>query len=420
MKKSLFLFLLLNTTSVFSQKNTLNNTNIVFYETNNPNVSVDKLSFKGYTYKVGGPIFIVINIEGFTPNEDFLAKREQQELIKNFGGKVDFINHTTVIKFLNRFNTSMKFTYEQSPKKVIYWSGKFDEKPIIYDGLIKSSEYFGERLNLNKNSSYIDEFNKKLADFTTDFIDNPTENSILISTKFMKEIVSRILFNFDNESIFFNMNFKNVKHITYKTNLDKDVNQLKEIFFDKNGYPTRIIFDDIKDKKYKYETIFEYDKDILKKSIRKYNGEIDNESSFFYKNNEMYIYGDYSITKYLLSNNQFLNNEYYFYDTEKFYFTVNQTIHDNNSYRYIEYDHMNDRIYKFNSNTIFFPIEVKIRDNRPYKIEKINQYLYKENAIEKDIYFHFNEKNLISKIIYQSKDKTEKELIIEYLYEYYE
>ena len=232
MKKITTLLFTIYVSVSFAQKKIEDNNNVVFYETINKKEQTDKLTNKGYTYKAGRPVFIVLNIQASIPNDDFLAKREQEELKNNFNIHVDCITQTTEIKFLNRFKTVLKYSYEDSPQKVIYWSGKFEEKPIIYEHILQSSAYFSDILNLDVRSSYIEEFNQKLASFTTDFIDTPTENSLPVSNRFVQNVITQILYHLQEESIFFNLNFKNVKRVTYKTNFDIDNDRLKEILFD--------------------------------------------------------------------------------------------------------------------------------------------------------------------------------------------
>ncbi|MGU9937716.1 hypothetical protein ACNFNZ_03960 [Empedobacter brevis] len=419
MKKITTLLFTIYVSVSFAQKKIEDNNNVVFYETINKKEQTDKLTNKGYTYKAGRPVFIVLNIQASIPNDDFLAKREQEELKNNFNIHVDCITQTTEIKFLNRFKTVLKYSYEDSPQKVIYWSGKFEEKPIIYEHILQSSAYFSDILNLDVRSSYIEEFNQKLASFTTDFIDTPTENSLPVSNRFVQNVITQILYHLQEESIFFNLNFKNVKRVTYKTNFDIDNDRLKEILFDEKGRPTKVVFDDLNDKNYRYESVFEYEKDLIRNIIGKSTNDYHTESPVFYQDDTLYVYDSYSIKTYKLNKNLFLISEDYFYDQEKYYFTVNQTFLNNTTYSFIENDHMNDRVYNFNSEKQFFPIKVKIRDDINGEIKRINDKLYIETGYEADTHYHFDENNRIIKIVYKPKDASHKDRIIDYLYEYY-
>ncbi|WP_334125761.1 hypothetical protein [Empedobacter brevis] len=419
MKKIATLLFTIYISASFAQKKFDDNNNVVFYETIDKKEQTDKLTNKGYTYKTGHPVFIVLNIQASIPNDDFLAKREQEELKNNFNIHVDCITQTTEIKFLNRFKTVLKYSYEDSPQKVIYWSGKFEEKPIIYEHPIQSSEYFSDILNLDVRSSYIEEFNQKLASFTTDFIDTPTENSLPVSNRFVQNVITQILYHLQEESIFFNLNFKNVKRVTYNTNFDIDNDRLKEILFDEKGRPTKVVFDDLNDKNYRYESVFEYEKDLIRNIIGKSTNDYHTESPVFYQDDTLYVYDSYSIKIYKLNKNLFLISDDYFYDQEKYYFTVNQTFLNNTTYSFIENDHMNDRVYNFNSEKQFFPIKVKIRDDINGEIKRINDKLYIETGYEADTHYHFDENNRIIRIVYKPKDASHKDRIIDYLYEYY-
>lgn len=419
MKKIATLLFTIYVSASFAQKKFDDNNNVVFYETINKKEQTDKLTNKGYTYKVGRPVFIVLNIQASIPNDDFLAKREQEELKNNFNIHVDCITQTTEIKFLNRFKTVLKYSYEDSPQKVIYWSGKFEEKPIIYEHILQSSAYFSDILNLDVRSSYIEEFNQKLASFTTDFIDTPTENSLPVSNRFVQNVITQILYHLQEESIFFNLNFKNVKRVTYKTNFDIDNDRLKEILFDEKGRPTKVVFDDLNDKNYRYESVFEYERDLIRNIVGKSTNDYHTESPVFYQDDTLYLYDSYSIKTYKLNKNLFLISDDYFYDQEKYYFTVNQTFLNNTTYSFIENDHMNDRVYNFNSEKQFFPIKVKIRDDINGEIKRINDKLYIETGYEADTHYHFDGNNRIIRIVYKPKDASHKDRIIDYLYEYY-
>lgn len=405
--------------NIFAQK-VLEKNKVVFYETYNKLDEIDKIKTRNITYKAGEAVFIVLNIEASIPNEDFLAKREQEELKNNFGIKTDFINYTSTIKFYNRFQTALKFSYEDSPKKVIYWSGKMDDRPIVYDGLLKSSEYFSQYLNQNKHSSYVELFQKTLDSFTKDFIDNPTEKSILISNHVAHKMAIQILYNLREESNFFEMNFKNIKRISYKTNFEIDVDRLKEVFFDRDGKLIKIVFDDLSDKNYYYQSTLQYEDNILRKIISESTNDYYSEVPVFYKDNELYSYDQYSIKRYRTDENNFLLSDDYFYDNEKFYFLVNQVTLKNNNLRFIENDHMNDRVYNFKSFTNYFPVKIKIREDIEKELKKINAKRYKESSLSSEIAYHFNDNNLIEKIVYTDKKNPNEEKIIQYVYEFYE
>ncbi|GGE98022.1 hypothetical protein GCM10010984_14490 [Chishuiella changwenlii] len=412
-------FLILGTVFYLNANGQIVHDKVVFYETYNKSNDIDKIDLRNLNYKAGEPVFIVINVESSVPNEDFLAQREQEELKSNFGIKTDFINYTADIKFYNRFKTVLKFSYEDSPKQVIYWSGKMDDKPIVYDGLLKSSEYFSPYLKQNKYSSYIESFNKRKDILITDFVDNPTDKSIQISNRLVNKMLLQSLYNMKEESNFFEINFKNIKRVTYTSNFDIDNDKLKEVTFDKDGKPLRIVFEDLKDKNYYYQSSLVYEDNILRKIVSESTNDYHTEVPVFYQDDKLFTYDQYSIKQYRLGENNFLLSEDYYYDDEKFYFLVNQVKVNNNVLRFIENDHMNDRTYSFKSLKDYFPIKIKIREDIDEEIKRVNDKLYKETSSSYEIEYHFTNNNLIDKIVYIEKANPKQKRIINYIYEYY-
>lgn len=392
---------------------------------------------KEITINTGKPVFVVIHISNFTPNDSLIALREYNELKKNFKecnfyflqkkGKIKLNNSSKQILDLDEVNSS----YE----KIIYWKGKKDSDFLEYDKLVQSSEFFSEHLKKNKKSSYIDNYNAQIYDLRKQLVWEPNESSKTLSDKYILNSVFNQLRIFDNLAEFLNLDFKGVKKLVVNSSDKRIKNPWQEIFFNKQGLPTNsIITSDDSDGK-KGTVIYEYKDDLLSKitvTFKDNDGEkYEYSSDFYYFDSKLIVVGNSGVMFYTL-NLGFLTFKNYYPDETNFDFLIDTyNVTNTNELKYIQSSGLNNYTISFNSIDKKLPVVYTLRPeakerNRIVsvlnKIDNLNYTVTSKNIVYKKIKY-FN-KNLISEVLLAdpddiSKNKKLNQTKFDFKYEYY-
>lgn len=385
-----------------------------------------------YSFKKGTPIFIIVNVEHSNPNDSLLAIRELRELQKNFEYlKADFLplHRNAVLTFENRNNFELRLDdYNTQYKSVIFWDGKTDSDIYQVEPIFKSSEAYSEQLGMNKTSSYVDEFFKKkeeLSQFKNEAIN---QQSAAVSKKYISNLFLSEVYFLKNEEHFFQLDFKGVKKLTVNSNVKKFKNPFHEADFDTNGNPIKMILhsDDIDGKKMNLS--FTYLSESLKKIVSTYaddHSDYRNEQKFLYQSGNLYevFYDDSSFTKHYLNENGFLLNHSYYFDESRYFIIEDELTQKGKTLSYRDYGNLNNREYTLNSLTDYFPVKVNVRNEFFYEIKRISKNEFQIKSDDSSTRIYLDEKGKISKVILENieldGESKPKDLIFEYVYEYY-
>lgn len=367
-----------------------------------------------YLVNGGSPIFVVINNSGVV-NLDEYFEREKDELEKNFkdiNARAVFVE-TNVVVLKNKDTKKLDFSDSNDTGKVIFWDGKVDSEPIIYDGFLKSTEHFSEIFGTPKASSYFTDFYKKQEDLRKIEPEKITKNSEKLSKKVVEKMLIDILFftkrgqsnliNFDIKGL------KSVKSIALGPQLkDREL----EILFDRNGNATEIKMKGGRQFK------IDYKNGVLSKMTI---GE--NVTEFFFNDNKLKEVSD-AVKVYELKNDFLLYKTQSFYDD--FYAQGwREVSYENKKISYKENGGLNDTDYLINSEQNIFPAKIHYYSSD----EDFVMEMLKDNVIRKmnvnqtkgdQALYYLNSQNQIEKFSYtkEGNDKLE-EYSIKYEYEYY-
>lgn len=384
-----------------------------------------------YDFKKGKPVFVVVNVQHSTPNDSLLAVRELNELKKNFAHlKADFsiIHNNAVLNFQNDSQQEYRLDdYNTQYQSVIFWDGKSNSEVCQFESIIKSSEAYSPQLNVDKISSYVDEFFRKKEELSKYKNETINHNSRTISQKYISHLFLSEVYHLKNEENFFPTNFKGVKKLSVKTNYKKIKNPVNEAEFDPNGNPTKLILqsDDSDGKKVNIQ--FSYLSDALKKVVSTYigeNGEGRNQGEFYYQDGNIFdAHSEESFTKYYLNENGFLLKHSYYFDEYRYFIIEDELTFKGKTLSYSDYGDLNNREYLLNSLKDYFPVKINVRNEHFYEIQKKSASEFLITSEESYTRVFFNEKGLISKVIMENLElegeSKPMDLIFEYFYEYY-
>lgn len=384
-----------------------------------------------YNFEKGKPVFIVVNIQHSNPNDSLLAVRELKELQKNFkemNAKFVGIHNNSVVKFENKAKEEYRFdNYNEQYQSVVFWDGKAGSDVYEFKSIIQASEAYSPQLNLNKTSSYADEFFKKKEELWKFKNETINQNSKAVSQKYISNLFLSNVYNLKNDEHFFSADFKGVKRLTVKSNYKKFKNPVNEAEFDKDGNPTKLILqsDDSDGKKINIE--FSYLSGALKKMVSKFSDEDGMYSStdeYFYQDGTMFENSDEdSFNKYHINENGFLLSHSYYFDENRFFNIEDELSFKGKMLSYRDYGNLNNLDYTINSLQDYFPVKVKLREDLFYEIKKISQNEFSITSDYSTTKVLLNEKGKISKVIMENLElegeSKAKDLIFEYFYEYY-
>lgn len=360
----------------------------------------------------GKPVF-VIAISPNAASDSFITDREKKELEQNFKNlQPDVkVEYTDVIIFKNK--NIKKFDFQKLNDKlerIIYWDGKVESDPVVYDGLMNATEFFAQELDLDVVSSYNVDFEILKSDYLTPPEEKITKRSKEVSDFFLNKSVMSVLFYLEKGSEnFYKMNFKGIKSIkAVPSKLVDDVVPM-EVIFNEDGLPIKMKYGAGKKIK-SFDLIYE---DGL---IRNY---LSDERLYFVDDKIITIDQD-SRTVYARKDKDFLVSRYdtFLDDTKTVYWTQVDIV--NNIISFKQEGGLNNTTYELASRKNIFPVIHRVahseKDNLIEKkgLEIIETY-HPDNKI---FIWTINEKGLIEK--FSVNDQRAKEKIeITYLYEYY-
>lgn len=360
----------------------------------------------------GKPVF-VIAISPNAASDSFITDREKKELEQNFKNlQPDVkVEYTDVIIFKNK--NIKKFDFQKLNDKlerIIYWDGKVESDPVVYDGLMNATEFFAQELDLDVVSSYNVDFEILKSDYLTPPEEKMTKRSKEVSDFFLNKSVMSVLFYLEKGSEnFYKMNFKGIKSIkAVPSKLVDDVVPM-EVIFNEDGLPIKMKYGAGKKIK-SFDLIYE---DGL---IRNY---LSDERLYFVDDKIITIDQD-SRTVYTRKDKDFLVSRYdtFLDDTKTVYWTQVDIVDNIISFK--QEGGLNNTTYELASRKNIFPVIHRVahseKDNLIEKkgLEIIETY-HPDNKI---FIWTINEKGLIEK--FSVNDQREKEKIeITYLYEYY-
>lgn len=360
----------------------------------------------------GKPVF-VIAISPNAASDSFITDREKKELEQNFKNlQPDVkVEYTDVIIFKNK--NIKKFDFQKLNDKlerIIYWDGKVESDPVVYDGLMNATEFFAQELDLDVVSSYNVDFEILKSDYLTPPEEKITKRSKEVSDFFLNKSVMSVLFYLEKGSEnFYKMNFKGIKSIkAVPSKLVDDVVPM-EVIFNEDGLPIKMKYGAGKKIK-SFDLIYE---DGL---IRNF---LSDERLYFVDDKIITIDQD-SRTVYARKDKDFLVSRYdtFLDDTKTVYWTQVDIV--NNIISFKQEGGLNNTTYELASRKNIFPVIHRVahseKDNLIEKkgLEIIETY-HPDNKI---FIWTINEKGLIEK--FSVNDQRAKEKIeITYLYEYY-
>lgn len=367
-----------------------------------------------YLVNGGSPIFVVINNSGVV-NLDEYFEREKDELEKNFkdiNARAVFVE-TNVVVLKNKDIKKLDFSDSNDTGKVIFWDGKVESKPIVYDGFLKSTEHFSEIFGTPKASSYFTDFYKKQEDLRKIEPEKITKNSEKLSKKVVEKMLIDILFftkrgqsnliNFDTKGL------KSVKSIALGPQLkDREL----EVLFDRNGDATEIKMKGGRQFK------IDYKNGVLSKMTI---GE--NVTDFFFNDNKLKEVSD-AVKVYELKSDFLLYKTQSFYDD--FYAQGwREVSYENKKISYKENGGLNDTDYLINSEQNIFPAKINYySSDEDFVMEKLKDNVIRKMNVNQakgdHALYYLNSQNQIEKFSYtkEGNDKLE-EYSIKYEYEYY-
>lgn len=382
-----------------------------------------------YNFKKGTPLFVVINIQHSNPNDSLLAVRELRELQKNFqhlGADFLALHKNAVLKFENNAQEEVRLdNYNEQYQSVIYWDGNPNSTIFQFEGIIQSSEAYSPQLNVNKTSSYIQEFFRKKEELSKFKNETVNQKSAVVSQKYISHMFLAEVYYLKNEENFFTADFKGVKKLTVKSNYKKFKNPVNQAEFEPNGNPTKLILqsDDSDGKKINIQ--FSYLSGALKKLVSSFSdedGDYRNEEEFYYQDGNMYetFSDDGSFSKHYIDENGFLLSHSYFFDDYRYFTMEDELNFKGKTLSYRDYGNLNNRDYTINSLENFFPIKVNIRGDNYPDIVKISPNEYKTS----DTRIFTDNNGRIVKVIMENLEMDDEpkpmDLIFEYFYEYFE
>lgn len=384
-----------------------------------------------YGFKKGTPVFVVVNVQHSIPNDSLLAIRELRELQKNFeylGADFLTVHKNAVLNFENRDNYEIRLDeYNSQYQSVIFWNGKSDSDVYLFESIIQSSEAYSPQLNVDKTSSYVDEFLRKKEELLKFKNETINQNSVAASQKYISNLFLGEVYYLKNDEHFFPADFKGVKKLTVKSNYTGFTNPVNEAEFDQNGNPTKLILQSDDSDRKKINIQFSYLNGALKKIISTYSdedGENIHKREFYYQDATMYkSMDDNAFSKYFINENGFLlSHSYYFYEY-KFLNIEDELTFKGKTLSYKDYGNLNNREYTLNSPTDFFPVKVNLRNEYFYEIKRITKNEFLIDSDDSKTRIFLNEKGKISKIIMENLElegeSKRRDLIFEYFYEYY-
>lgn len=360
----------------------------------------------------GKPVF-VIAISPNLASDSFIINREKDELMKNFKTlkpKVSVV-YTDVIIFKNK--NIRKFDIQksnQSLERVFYWDGQVDSQPILYEGLMSSTEFFAQELNLDVVSSYNTDFEKLRSEYLTPPTEKITKKSKEISDFFVNKMVMSQLFYLEKGSEnLYKMNFKGVKSIkAMPSGSANDVFPM-EIVFNEDGLPLKM--------SYTAEKIvktfdFQYENGLIRNR--------GNGGKLYYANDKIIEIDEDSRTVYSIKEENFLVSRFdtFYEDTKKIFWRELDIAENTISYK--EEGGLNDTTYKLASKNNIFPVVHRVaHSDKDNVIEKKGLEIIENYHPDNKVFiWTFNSKGFIEKASFNDLD-AKKKIEIKYLYEYY-
>ncbi|WP_296146438.1 hypothetical protein [uncultured Flavobacterium sp.] len=424
-KSNLLLILLFLCNLSTAQKQFVEKTYSTEYEEGCKEVSVNS----------GKPVFIVVYISNSIPNDSLIAVREFNELKKNFkGSNFYFLQTKGKIKFSNSNKEVLDFDeVNSSYEKIIYWNGKKESDFIEYDKIVQSSEYFSEVLNVSKTSSYIDDYNAKINDFRSQLVWEPNEKSKELSDKYLKNKLFEQLKAFEDFSDFLNLDFKGVKKLVVNSNLSKK-NPWQEIYFNKDGLPTKAIVTSDDSDGNKGTINYEYKDNLLSKitvSYKSQDGEVyEYSTDIYYSGQNLIASGDSRLIFYS-TNSGFLTYKSYYMNEMNYEFLIDTyELIKGKELVYTESSKLNNAAMSFNSKENFLPVVYTLRPEAKNdkhvsvltKKDDLNYAVTRENVAY--IKIKYLNKNLVSEVLLIdpddiSRNKKMNQYKFDFKYEYY-
>lgn len=379
------------------------------------------------TFKEGKPVFIVLNIQTSNPNLSIIAKREVEELKKNFGSikpEVLLVEQYTMFNFENKAKTKMKFNkVNEDYQMVLFWDGKNKSVPIQHNKIVKSSEAFSSKLGKEQESAYVQEYQDIKKEFANHFKEEINSKSQEISNLVTKEFIKNLLLKDDQFSALFPMDFNGLKKLTLTSNIPGYKNPYAELWLDSNGLPNKLLIHTNDKNPYKSEFYFCYDKGLLKEIEMKTDESADKFrkiKEYKYKGDKMYTVDKSSVTEYYAKDN-FLCSKTSFFNDDLFTEHVSELKLEGSVLKYQDFNQKNSYFLKLNSKTDFFPATGQLR-NVKIKLDRIDANtieLLDERLFAREmgrvLYKTNRDKNLESITFHDLK--TQKDLSLFFAYE---
>lgn len=360
----------------------------------------------------GKPVF-VIAISPTWVSDSLVIDREKNELkenFKNLNPNVK-IEYTDVVVFKNKNIRKFDFrNSEESGQRILYWDGKVDSQPILYESLMYSTEFFSEQLGLNLVSSYVANFEKLKEEYLTPPEEKITKKSKEVFDIFLNKTIMSYLFYLEKGSEnFYKMNFKGIKSIkAVPSTTVKDVVPM-EITFNEEGLPINMNY--ILEKKVN-NFDFQYENGLLKN--------FNNKGQFYYVDDKIIIINEDTRTVFTIKDNDFLlqRSDTFYDDTKKI--SWREIDLEGNRISYKEDGGLNNSTFDMSSRENIFPVSQFVAHSKEENIyekkgSEIIEIYHPDNKI---FIWTLNEKGLIEKFSVNDQDAKEK-IEIKYLYEYY-
>ena len=385
----------------------------------------------------GKPVFFMVYVNNSQPNDSLIAVREFNELKKNFKeANFYFLSKKGKIKLNNTSKENLNFDeINESYEKVIYWDGKKESELTEYKSIIKSSEYFSKILKVNKTSSYINDYNSQINSFNKQRVWEPDEHSEKLSNKYLKFFLFEQLKVIGDFSEFLNLDFKGVEKLTIKSNLEKIKNPWQEIYFNREGLPTKAIVSKDHSDETKITVNYEYKDNLLSKITVSYKNSGAEESkyytNFYYSDKKLVVVNDSRIIVYALNSGFLTYKSYYMHETNFDFLIDTYNLNGSNELKYTESGGLNNNTMVFKNKESFLPVIYTIRpEGDEYHkqvsvLKKINDLNY--TVTSKDVAYikiKYSNKNLISEVLLIdpdeiSKNKKMNQYKFDFKYDYY-
>ena len=189
----------------------------------------------------GQPTFVISYAYYGASNTDEYYEREKAELEKSFKDINAKVLISTAKTIVVKNKNLKKTVFGENDSNVLFWDGKIESQPIVYNGFLKSTEYFSDLFGKPKVSSYYTDFLNKQEKLRAPVAEKITEKSKLLSRKYVNGLVTDILFHSKRGmSNLLDFNPKGVKSIKVTSNNPKV--EKVEAYFDTDGKLTEVVF----------------------------------------------------------------------------------------------------------------------------------------------------------------------------------